>query len=89
MKLPPSSEIVLAMLGAGKALTNKEIITETGLSPRTVRYALQKLKEARLITWEWNFEDARQVRYRRGDPAGEQMPMPGGRTTRRGSLQGT
>ena len=28
MKLPPSSEIVLAMLGAGKALTNKEIITE-------------------------------------------------------------
>ena len=70
MKLPPSSWIVLSLLSAGKAFTNKEIITLTGLSPRTVRYAIQKLRENRLIAEEWNFEDARQVRYRRDDPDG-------------------
>jgi DNA-binding transcriptional ArsR family regulator len=70
MKLPPSSWIVLQLLGAGKAFTNKEIITLTGLSPRTVRYAIQKLRENRLIAEEWNFEDARQVRYRKDDPGG-------------------
>ena len=70
MKLPPSSWIVLSLLSAGKAFTNKEIITLTGLSPRTVRYAIQKLRENRLIAEEWNFEDARQVRYRKDDPDG-------------------
>jgi DNA-binding transcriptional ArsR family regulator len=68
MKLPPSSWIVLSLLSAGKAFTNKEIISLTGLSPRTVRYAIQKLRENRLIAEEWNFEDARQVRYRKDDP---------------------
>jgi len=68
MKLPPSSWIVLSLLSAGKAFTNKEIIMLTGLSPRTVRYAIQKLRENRLIAEEWNFEDARQVRYRKDDP---------------------
>ncbi|MEI7433189.1 MAG: helix-turn-helix domain-containing protein [Methanomicrobiales archaeon] len=70
MKLPPSSWIVLSLLSAGKAFTNKEIISLTGLSPRTVRYAIQKLRENRLIAEEWNFEDARQVRYRKDDPDG-------------------
>jgi DNA-binding transcriptional ArsR family regulator len=70
MKLPPSSWIVLSLLSAGKAFTNKEIITLTGLSPRTVRYAIQKLRENRLIAEEWNFEDARQVRYRKDEPDG-------------------
>ena len=70
MKLPPSSWIVLSLLGVGKAFTNKEIITLTGLSPRTVRYAIQKLRENRLIAEEWNFEDARQVRYRKDEPDG-------------------
>jgi len=94
MKLPPSSWIVLSLLSAGKAFTNKEIITLTGLSPRTVRYAIQKLRENRLIAEEWNFEDARQVRYRRDEPDGSK---PEGKTadcfnhigTKRHSCAGT
>jgi len=94
MKLPPSSWIVLSLLGAGKAFTNKEIITLTGLSPRTVRYAIQKLRENRLIAEEWNFEDARQVRYRKDDPGGS-MPdekgsgCPNRQVTKRRSFAGT
>jgi DNA-binding transcriptional ArsR family regulator len=94
MKLPPSSWIVLSLLSAGKAFTNKEIITLTGLSPRTVRYAIQKLRENRLIAEEWNFEDARQVRYRRDDPDeakhGERKPdCPNRSATKRRSCAGT
>ncbi|MEI6293330.1 MAG: helix-turn-helix domain-containing protein [Methanomicrobiales archaeon] len=94
MKLPPSSWIVLSLLSAGKAFTNKEIITLTGLSPRTVRYAIQKLRENRLIAEEWNFEDARQVRYRRDDPdsvkQGEREPECLNRTaTKRRTCAGT
>ena len=77
MKLPPSSWIVLSLLSAGKACTNKEIITMTGLSPRTVRYAIQKLRENRLIAEEWNFEDARQVRYRKDEPEGSKTGEKG------------
>lgn len=73
MKLPPSSWIVLSLLSVGKAFTNKEIIMLTGLSPRTVRYAIQKLRENRLIAEEWNFEDARQVRYRKDEPEGSKL----------------
>jgi DNA-binding transcriptional ArsR family regulator len=68
MKLPPSSQTVLSLLRRGEALTHKEIARLTGLPPRTVRYALQKLREAYLIKEEWNFKDARQIRYRENTP---------------------
>jgi transcription initiation factor IIE alpha subunit len=76
MKLPPSSLIVLTLLNKGEALTHKEIATLTGLPPRTVRYALQKLREGCLIREEWNFKDARQIRYRNngGEDKGNSRP---------------
>ena len=66
----------------------------TGLSPRTVRYAIQKLRENRLIAEEWNFEDARQVRYRKDEPDGSKPgeKKPGCRNhvgTGRRSIAGT
>jgi len=76
MKLPPSSVIVLALLRKGEALTHKEIATLTGLPPRTVRYALQKLRESCMIREEWNFKDARQIRYRNNDNNDKSFSRP-------------
>ncbi|HVP95487.1 MAG TPA: winged helix-turn-helix transcriptional regulator [Methanoregulaceae archaeon] len=85
MKLPPSASLVLSLLSKGEALTHKEIGKLTGLPPRTVRYALQKLRERSLIREEWNFKDARQIRYRSGDDEKEQSPEPDLKVWRPGS----
>jgi hypothetical protein len=94
MKLPPSSLIVLSLLGRGEALTHKEIAKLTGLPPRTVRYALQKLRESCLIREEWNFKDARQIRYRDNganeqSPGGSDMKLWRSGTYRKSSFSGT
>jgi DNA-binding MarR family transcriptional regulator len=61
--LPPSSKTVLAILDAGGAMTHKDLVEKTHLAPRTVRYALKKLKERHLIIEKFNFRDARQIIY--------------------------
>jgi predicted transcriptional regulator len=61
--LPPSSKTVLEILDAGGAMTHKDIVQKTHLAPRTVRYALKKLKERHLIIEKFNFRDARQIIY--------------------------
>jgi len=47
--LPPSSKTVLSLLDESGAMTHKEIVKKSNLAPRTVRYALKKLKENHLI----------------------------------------
>ena len=61
--LPPSSKTVLQILDAGGAMTHKDIVQKSHLAPRTVRYALKKLKERELIIEKFNFRDARQIIY--------------------------
>lgn len=61
--LPPSSLIVLHILDKSGAMTHKEIVKKSCLAPRTVRYALKKLKEQNLVAEKFNFRDARQVIY--------------------------
>jgi len=61
--LPPSSKTVLAILDSGGAMTHKDLVEKTRLAPRTVRYALKKLKERQLIIEKFNFRDARQIIY--------------------------
>jgi predicted transcriptional regulator len=61
--LPPSSRAVLQLLDEGGAMTHKEIVRKSNLAPRTVRYALKKLKENHLIIEKFNFRDARQIIY--------------------------
>jgi DNA-binding MarR family transcriptional regulator len=61
--LPPSSKTVLEILDAGGAMTHKDLVQKTHLAPRTVRYALKKLKERDLIIEKFNFRDARQIIY--------------------------
>jgi predicted transcriptional regulator len=61
--LPPSSRTVLEILDIGGAMTHKDLVQKTRLAPRTVRYALKKLKERQLIIEKFNFRDARQIIY--------------------------
>ncbi len=66
--LPPSSRAVLHLLDEGGAMTHKEIVRRSKLAPRTVRYALKKLKENQLIIEKFNFRDARQIIYQNREP---------------------
>ncbi|MDD4136334.1 MAG: helix-turn-helix domain-containing protein [Methanoregula sp.] len=61
--LPPSSRTVLQILDTGGAMTHKDLVQKCQLAPRTVRYALKKLKERGLIIEKFNFRDARQIIY--------------------------
>ena len=61
--LPQSSKKVLEILKTGGEMTHKEIVKKTHLAPRTVRYALKKLKEQHLIIEKFNFRDARSILY--------------------------
>jgi len=44
-------------------MTHKDLVKKSQLAPRTVRYALKKLKEHHLIIEKFNFRDARQIIY--------------------------
>ena len=61
--LPPSSKIVLKILGKEGALTHKDIVKKSHCSPRTVRFALRRLKENELIVEKLNMRDMRQIIY--------------------------
>jgi len=61
--LPPSSRTVLQILDTGGAMTHKDLVKKSALAPRTVRYALKKLKERHMIIEKFNFRDARQIIY--------------------------
>jgi len=61
--LPPSSKIVLRILGMEGAMTHKDIVKKTHCAPRTVRYALKKLKEKNLLIEKMNMQDMRQIIY--------------------------
>ena len=61
--LPQSQKMVLEILGTGGAMTHKEIARKVNYSPRTVRYALKKLKEKKLLIQKMNLQDMRQIIY--------------------------
>ncbi|PGF14654.1 transcriptional regulator [Natrinema sp. CBA1119] len=43
--------------------TQKELVKETRLSSRTVRYAISRLEEEQLVEQQVSFRDARQKLY--------------------------
>ena len=63
-ELPPSCKLTYLVLQANGRLTQQELVEKTALSPRTVRYAVDRLEEADVIASEWSVEDARQRQYR-------------------------
>jgi predicted transcriptional regulator len=66
--IPPSSKTVLSLLETRGAMTHKQIVSQSHLAPRTVRYALKKLKEHHMIIEKFNFRDARQIIYQGKEP---------------------
>lgn len=58
--LPRSSLKILAVLNSCSGMCQKDLVIKTKLSPRAVRYALQKLRENHLIFEKMNLQDMRQ-----------------------------
>jgi len=75
MPLPPSSKTVLQILDSGGAMTHKDLVQKSKLAPRTVRYALKKLKERQLIVEKFNFRDARQIIYQNKPQQANPVPQ--------------
>ncbi|WP_406662667.1 helix-turn-helix domain-containing protein [Methanolobus sp. ZRKC3] len=61
--LPPSAKLVLKVLEYGGLLTQKEIAEQSYLPPRTIRYALGRLKDEDFLQERFYFKDARQSLY--------------------------
>jgi len=61
--LPPSSKKIYTILEGGEEMTHRDLVEKSNLSSRTVRYALKRLKEQRMIIEKFNFRDARQILY--------------------------
>ena len=61
--MPQSCMNILRHLEVTGSQTHKDLVLATGLAPRTVRYALRRLKENGLIIEKFNFRDARQMLY--------------------------
>lgn len=62
--LPPSARVIFKALAFDGPMTQKDIISATGLPTRTVRYALGKLKDESVVEECFYFPDARQSLYR-------------------------
>jgi DNA-binding transcriptional ArsR family regulator len=61
--LPPSAKQVFNALAMNGPLTQKDLIGRTDLPPRTVRYALSRLKGEDMLEERFCFRDARQILY--------------------------
>ena len=61
--LPPSAKLVFKVLQYDGPLTQKQIVQESMLSARTVRYALERLEDIDAVTEDVYFADARQSLY--------------------------
>jgi hypothetical protein len=61
--LPPSAKLIFDVLESDGPMTQKDLISKTGLPTNTVRYALGKLKEESVIKECFYFPDARQSLY--------------------------
>lgn len=68
-ELPPSAKLVLKVLEYQGQLSQKEIIEETKLPPRTVRYALSLLMSEGLVSKRLSLRDSRQGIYQVKKPS--------------------
>jgi transcription initiation factor IIE alpha subunit len=67
-KLSPSIKLVFKVLEFKGLMTQKELVSESYLPPRTVRYALSRLKKENMIEERLYHRDARQSLYGVKDP---------------------
>jgi len=62
-RLPKSSKRLVATLAERGQLTQKELIQAVKMPAKTVRYALKRLNEAKLIVATPNLQDMRSMFY--------------------------
>ncbi len=65
-ELPPSAKLVATVLGHTAPLSQGRLAEESRLPDRTVRYALDRLDEAGLLTARYSVRDARKQVYSLG-----------------------
>ncbi len=70
-RLSPSVKLVFKVLEYRGLMTQKELVAESYLPPRTVRYALSRLKKEGILEERLYYKDARQCLY------GVKSPMRG------------
>ncbi len=59
----PSTKFVLKILQMNGRMTQREIIFETTLPPRTVKYAIKKLRERNIVQEKLSLNDMRSKYY--------------------------
>ncbi len=62
-ELPPSAKLVAKVLESDEPLAQGELVEESLLPDRTVRYALNRLEEVGLVDSRYSFDDARKQVY--------------------------
>ena len=62
-ELPPSAKLVAKVLEGASPLSQGQLAEESLLPDRTVRYALNRLKEEGLVDSRYSFHDARKQVY--------------------------
>ncbi|MEF8825149.1 MAG: helix-turn-helix domain-containing protein [Halapricum sp.] len=62
-ELPPSAKLVAKVLEGNTPLSQGELAKESLLPDRTVRYALNRLDDADLVSSRYSFRDARKQVY--------------------------
>lgn len=62
-EFPPSCKLVWLVLANAGELTQQDLVEETMLAPRTTRWALERLEDARVVESRPSTEDARQDYY--------------------------
>ena len=63
MSLPPSAITLLGLLATRGPSTHKDLVDAAPLPARTVRFALQRLKDEGRVLERQSFRDARQSYY--------------------------
>lgn len=63
-QLSPSTKLVLKILQLNGWMTQREIIRETTLPPRTVKYAIKRLKEKEIVREKPDLNDMRSKYYK-------------------------
>lgn len=63
MSLPPSAITILGLLAARGPSTHKDIVDAAPIPARTVRYALQRLKDTGRVLERPSLRDSRQSYY--------------------------
>lgn len=63
MSLPPSAVTLLGILALRGPSTHKDLVDAAPIPPRTVRFALQRLKDEGRVIERPSFRDSRQSYY--------------------------